>query len=40
MLGVALKFVADYQKSVVLYPNIKTGAELEGYEANAPAAPP
>ena len=25
MLGVALKFVADYQKSITEYPNIKTG---------------
>ena len=40
MLGVALKFVADYQKSVAQYPNIKTGAEFEGYEATAPATPP
>ena len=32
MLGVALKFVADFQKSVAKYPNIKTGAEFEGYE--------
>jgi len=32
MLGVALKFVADYQKSVTQYPNIKTGAEFTGYE--------
>jgi hypothetical protein len=31
MLGVALKFVADYQKSVAQYPNIKTGEEFTGY---------
>ena len=31
MLGVALKFVGDYHKSVAKYPNIKTGAEFEGY---------
>ncbi|MGK2963264.1 MAG: hypothetical protein ACSLFK_14160 [Gemmatimonadaceae bacterium] len=32
MMGVALKFVADYQKSIVEYPNITTGAEFTGYE--------
>jgi hypothetical protein len=32
MLGVALKFVGDYHKSVAQYPNIKTGEEFEGYE--------
>ena len=32
MVGVALKFVADYQKSIAQYPNIKTGEEFEGYE--------
>jgi hypothetical protein len=37
MVGVALKFVVDYQKSIAQYPNIKTGAEFEGYDANAPA---
>jgi hypothetical protein len=31
MVGVALKFVADYQRSVAEYPNIKTGAEFQGY---------
>ena len=31
MLGVTLKFVADYQKSVAEYPNIKTGEEFDGY---------
>jgi arylsulfatase len=31
MVGVALKFVADYERSVAEYPNIKTGAEFEGY---------
>jgi hypothetical protein len=31
MLGVALKFVADYQKSIAQYPNIKTGEEFNGY---------
>jgi arylsulfatase len=31
MLGVALKFVADFQKSVAQYPNIKTGEEFSGY---------
>ena len=29
MLGVALKFVGDYHKSVAQYPNVKTGEELE-----------
>ena len=33
MLGVALKFVADYQKSIAEYPNIKTGEEFKGYPA-------
>jgi arylsulfatase len=32
MLGIALKFVADYEKSIAEYPNIKTGAEFTGYE--------
>jgi arylsulfatase A-like enzyme len=32
MLGVALKVVADFQKSVAHYPNIKTGEEFTGYE--------
>ena len=32
MVGVALKFVGDYQKSIAEYPNIKTGVEFEGYE--------
>jgi hypothetical protein len=31
MLGVVLKFVADYQKSIAKYPNIKTGEEFNGY---------
>jgi hypothetical protein len=31
MVGVALKFVADYKKSVAKYPNIKTGEEFTGY---------
>jgi arylsulfatase len=31
MVGVALKFVADFQKSVAQYPNIKTGEEFTGY---------
>jgi hypothetical protein len=31
MLGIALKFVADYQKSIAEYPDIKTGEEFEGY---------
>jgi hypothetical protein len=31
MLGVALKFAADFQKSVAGYPNIKTGEESTGY---------
>ena len=39
MLGVALKFVADYQKSVTQYPNIKTGAEFTGYEYWPPRTP-
>jgi hypothetical protein len=32
MMGVALKFVADYEKSIVRYPNIKTGADFTGYQ--------
>ena len=32
MLGPALKAVADYQKSVAEYPNIKPGQEFEGYK--------
>jgi arylsulfatase len=32
MMGVALKFVADYQKSTAQYPNIKTGQDFRGYE--------
>ena len=32
MLGVALKFVGDYHKSVAQYPNVKTGEEFGGYE--------
>jgi hypothetical protein len=39
MVGVALKFVADYQKSIAQYPNIKTGVEFEGYGANATPTP-
>jgi hypothetical protein len=31
MVGVALKFAADCQKSIAQYPNIKTGAEFTGY---------
>ena len=31
MLGAALKFVADYQKSVAEYPNIKPGEDFTGY---------
>jgi arylsulfatase A-like enzyme len=31
MLGVALKFVAEYQKSVAEYPNIKPGEDFTGY---------
>jgi hypothetical protein len=31
-LGVALKFVADNQKSIAQYPTIKTRDEFEGYE--------
>ena len=31
MMGVALKFVADYQKSITEYPNIKTGQDFPGY---------
>ena len=31
MLGVALKFVADFQKSVAQYPHIRTGEEFTGY---------
>jgi arylsulfatase len=32
MVGVALKFVADYEKSIAQYPNIKTGQDFIGYE--------
>ena len=39
MIGVALKFAGDYEKSIAQYPNIKTGAEFEGCEANAVATP-
>ena len=31
MLGAALKSVAEYQKSVAAFPNIKPGEEFEGY---------
>ena len=31
MLAVVLKFVADFQKSIAKYPNIKTGEEFNGY---------
>ena len=31
MLGVALKFAADYHKSTAKYPNIKAGEEFKGY---------
>jgi hypothetical protein len=31
MLGAALKFVAEYQKSVAEYPNIKPGEDFTGY---------
>ena len=31
MLGVALKFVADFQESVAEHRNVNTGEELEGY---------
>jgi arylsulfatase A-like enzyme len=31
MLGAALKFVAEYQKSVAEYPNIKPGEDFKGY---------
>ncbi len=31
MLGAALKFVAEYQKSVAAFPNIKPGEEFKGY---------
>jgi hypothetical protein len=34
MLGVALKFVADYKESVAEYRNIKTGEEFEGYSGS------
>ncbi len=36
MVGVALKFVTDHQKSVAQYPNIKTGEEFEGYPSARP----
>jgi hypothetical protein len=32
MVGVVLKFAGDFHKSVAQYPNIKTGAEFEGYD--------
>jgi arylsulfatase len=31
MLGAALKFVAEYQKSVAAFPNIKPGEDFKGY---------
>jgi hypothetical protein len=31
MMGVTLKFVADYERSVAEHPNIKTGDDFEGY---------
>jgi arylsulfatase len=31
MLGVALKFVAEFQQSVAEHRNVKTGEEFEGY---------
>lgn len=31
MLGVALKLVADFARSVAVHPNIKTGAAFDGY---------
>jgi arylsulfatase len=33
MIGVALKFVADHEKSIGQYPNIKTGEEFKGCPA-------
>jgi hypothetical protein len=38
MLGVALKFVADCEKSSAQYPNIKTGEEFKGYPPATSAA--
>jgi hypothetical protein len=32
MLGAALKFVGEYQKSLAEYPNIKPGEEFNGYQ--------
>ena len=32
MLGAALKSVAEYQKSVAAFPNIKPGEEFKGYK--------
>jgi arylsulfatase len=32
MLGAALKFVGEYQKSLAEYPNIKPGEEFKGYK--------
>ena len=32
MLGPALKSVAEYQKSVVTFPNVKPGEEFKRYK--------
>jgi arylsulfatase len=37
MLGAALKFVGEYQKSLAEYPNIKPGEEFTGYGNKAAA---
>lgn len=35
IVGVALKFVGDYHKSIAHHPDIATGAEFTGYERSA-----
>jgi arylsulfatase A-like enzyme len=37
MFGVALMAIAEYEKSLAQYPNIKPGSEFDGYPAKAPA---
>jgi arylsulfatase len=38
MIGVTLGYVAEYNKSIARYPNIKPGQEFNGYQAKVPAA--
>jgi hypothetical protein len=37
MIGIAIRPITDWKKSVAEYPNIEPGAEFNGYE---PARPP